>query len=116
MRPRLHSVRQAVAELRSALLTPSVAAPSVALLEAQLPALHAAVLSLQQLRAESPEPGLCGELEALKRELRAPARLIAQGLALSQRMARQLASTTAGYQQDGQPAALKAGGTLLVRG
>jgi hypothetical protein len=85
-------------------------------MEAQIPALQAAVLSLQRLRGESPEPGLRGELEALKRELRAPARLIAQGLKLTQGMARLLASSTAGYQQDGQPAALKSGGTLLVRG
>lgn len=81
-----------------------------------MPALQTAVLNLERLRAASPEPELRGELEALQRDLRAPARLIAQGLALTQGMARLLGSTSAGYQQDGQPAALKAGGTLLVRG
>jgi hypothetical protein len=121
MRSKLHSVRETVAALRAALLAPSTEA-----LYAQMPALQQAVATLGSLQAESsqteslqvrsPESAPRQELEAVARELSASGKLIAQGLALTQGMARLLAPVTGGYRQDGEPAPLQPAGTLLVRG
>jgi hypothetical protein len=121
MRSRLLNVRQAVAALRAALLVSSIEA-----MDAQMPALQQAAATLEALRSESPRPEslrnespefeLRREIEALARELRGSEKLIAQGLALTQGMAGLLAAATAGYRHDGEPAALRPSGTLLVRG
>ena len=115
MRSSLHNVRQTVAALRAALLVSSIEA-----MDAQMPALQQAGATLQSLRPvllkEGPlESESRRELEALARELRASGALIAQGLAVTQGLARLLAPA-AGYRQDGEPAPLKTGGTLEVRG
>ncbi len=105
-----------MAALRAALLAPpdEMAAERLA---AHTPALQNAALDLERLRNDPVlRTGLAREeLEALARELRAAARLTAQGLELARGMARLLAPA-AGYGQDGEPAPLKLRGTLLVRG
>jgi hypothetical protein len=81
-----------------------------------MPALHHAALTLERLRTETADGGTQPELQALAGELGASARLIAQGLAVAQGMARLLAPAAGGYRQDGEPAPLTPTGTLLVRG
>lgn len=118
MRSNIHNVRQAVAALRVALLSPSPEG-----IASQLPALQEAAVTLERLErerqardAEAPHAGLRDELEALATELRAPAKLIAQGLAFVRGMSRLLAPPTADYQPDGEPVPLKPPSSLLVRG
>jgi hypothetical protein len=116
MRSKLRNVRETVAGLRATLLAPSGEA-----INAHMPALQQAAAILESLQAESlqersPESKSREELEAVARELRTTGKLIAQGLALTQGMARLLAPVTCGYRQDGEPAPFQTAGTLLVRG
>src|SRR5580698_3240159 len=101
MRSSLHNLRQTVAALRTALLGSSIEA-----MDAQMPALQHAAATLESLQAEALRPKLLTsnllkpslvnpsllnidplesesrrELEAVSRDLRASAALIAQGLA-----------------------------------
>jgi hypothetical protein len=136
MRSSLHNLRQTVAALRAALLVSSIEA-----MDAQMPALQHAAATLESLQSEAlrrsegpqseaprPEelkPNLMNkdplesesrrELEAVSKDLRASAALIAQGLAITQGMARLLAPA-AGYRHDGEPAPLNTAGTLEIRG
>jgi hypothetical protein len=117
MRSKLHSIRETVAALRATLLAPSIEG-----IEAEMPALQRAAAMLESLRREAPDKHPASskrpneELEALSRELRAVGKLIAQGVALTQGMARLLAPPTAGYCQDGEPATFRTPGTVLERG
>jgi hypothetical protein len=111
MRSNIHSIRKIVAAVRAALLTPSIEG-----VDSHVPALQQAAAALEQLRGGPPEAGSRGDLEALARDLRACGRLIAQGLAFTQGMARVLAPAATSYRPDGEPVPLKAPGTLLVRG
>lgn len=116
MRSKLPSVRETVAALRTALLSPSVEG-----ITACVPALQEAALDLERLRAEtldkqSPDSGTRRELDALARELRGAGKLIAQGMAFTQGMARVLAPATADYRPDGEPVVAKTASTLLIRG
>jgi hypothetical protein len=115
MRSSLLRVRQTAAALRAALLNPSAES-----LQAQMPALHLAVQTLEELSGGAPgtesKRELSGELAAMKRELCACTKLIAQGLMFTQGMVRLLSPASSGYQQDGEPVPPPAGATVVVRG
>ncbi len=85
-----------------------------------MPALHLAAQTLELMRSETPDPAskpvLARELALVEGELRACTRLIAQGLALTQGVARLLAPASSSYRQDGEPVPLPADATVLVRG
>lgn len=115
MRSNVLKVRDTVAALRAALLLPpGEGAPET--LDTQMPSLHLAALSLEQLPRDTPDPETRRELTNLSRDLRACLRLIAQGLDVSQGMLRLLTPPSASYQSDGEPVPPPSGGTLLIRG
>ncbi len=70
---------------------------------------------LERCKSGQPDGACRGELEALSSELRIAAKLLTQGLALTQGMARLLTPAT-GYRQDGEPAQFQAAGSVLIRG
>jgi hypothetical protein len=110
------NTRLKAAALHAALLTTSAVEA-----ESHEPALREAVLALEGLRATPLSEELRGEasraeLRALARELSASAKLIAQGLAFAQGMARLLAPATAAYRPDGEPIPFKIASTIVVRG
>jgi hypothetical protein len=114
MRSNIHNVREAVAELRAALLAPPAEG-----LESHVPALEGAIADLEELRAEpSFVLGLVPrrEVESLARELAGVARLIQHGIIFNQGWARVLAAAASNYQPNGELAPLKPAGSVSVRG
>jgi hypothetical protein len=115
MRSNLRTARVRNEELRQALVAP---APDE--IERCLPGLAEAAASLgwveRRLGAESAEPGLSQDLEALQKELRMVSRLIEHGAAFYQGWAKLLGSATGGYTAAGEASPLTAAGTVSVRG
>jgi hypothetical protein len=115
MRPNIHNARNTVAELRSALLSPSPEG-----LEVTVPALEAAVRDLEAIRSEHAlsEHGFVArrELQAFAADLLGVARLIEHGMQFHHGWARVLASAACNYQPNGEPAAAAPVGKLSVQG
>jgi hypothetical protein len=110
MRSNIHKARSTIAELRSALLTPSAEG-----LESRVPGLEAAVRDLEGLRSE-PAFTSKRELEAFSADLLGVARLIEHGMMFNKGWARMLAASASNYQPNGEPAALAPAGKISVKG
>ena len=98
-------IREATLRLRDALLAPGPEA-----MESQIPALEAAVEALRQVTVASPE------LQALKADLQATARLIESGQAFHDGWARLLGSASGGYTSSGGTPALSPRPSLFLEG
>ena len=94
--------------------------PSPEEIERCLPALEEAVRCLAGAEQELEHPGLGGELNALKNELRIVSRLIEHGAAFYQGWAKLLGAATAGYMPTGEAAPIaglmNGTGNISVRG
>lgn len=120
MRSSILSVRQAVAGLRAALLLPSLEARGREI-DARIPDLQQATLTLQRLQAEERLQAEAapletrGELNALIGELRIVTRLIGHGLAVTHGLARLLAPP-ATYGPNGEVAPLQSPAAVSLKG
>jgi hypothetical protein len=111
MRSSVTDIHRQIAALRLALR-----APTVELLEDQVPALTVAVEQIARLTTQQPNSMSASELMALKAELRAATRLIEHGMMLNQAWAALLASTNGCYESGGEPRPLAVSSTISVQG
>jgi hypothetical protein len=115
MLSKVSSARRELARVREALISP---APEE--IEKCLPALAEAAGCLasieQDLRSTAAPHELAGELTHLRAELKAAAKLIANGAAFYHGWAKLLASAAIGYTPSGDAAPLAAAGTISVKG
>lgn len=109
--------RGRVAAVRAALEnpTPEDVAGCLPLLEDAIGCLGAMPVAPGEFHAAR-EPGLAGELDALRFDLGVMQRLVEGGAEFYRNWARALATVAGGYTPSGEPAALTAPGSVSVEG